>query len=801
MQKGDQHDTIRNTMNTVSNCPMRATSFVWRPGVDRWAQTVVCRATYRLAPTESPLAEEQEEPNEYDNHWNDDETRSLYAPSDLVPFKKGADVLLVGHAFAPRRQPVHSIIARLTVGEMSKAVEVWCDRGFEPARGLLVGQRLAKMPLRYERAAGGPETSNPVGMRFDGPPDAYGMTAIPNLQPEGLHVTQRGDTFPPIGFGPIAPSWPGRMDKLCRHAAGWSHRDWREQPMPNDIDPGYFNAAPPDQQVDSLRPNERILMENLHPDHARLVTSLPNVQPRATAEVEGRGREDVVLVCDTLWIDTDRGLCALVWRGTIALVHPNQAGRIVITMETAGPAGPGKPPPPPSRAKAPPAASPRPPNWPAPPSAEVPIENNASGIETITIVPALDRSSAAARAPVIPFSGAPAEAPDPGRGQASGLPFVRSPDVSAPPVMAPPPVVAPPPIVAPPPVVESLGPVAASSPWALSAPLVSKAGSGLPQMVSPGSLSAKPLIPGGTDGAKSGAQAASDAAAKAEDALVGRELMGAKVSGAAAFGARFAVMQRGPVEFLWVNAGSLARIRKQEAWKSILAEVKPKPEDEDLEDDVPPPRRTPAKDRRDMLAILSRGEALDVEGVEAALLRATDDEGGFTPPLVVVGGELELQFDELETLKATLAAVSPHAAGDEKLKKVVDATTELFKAPWAQGANGVMEELAKQLRDVFLQGSKERTAVYLDQHVERTLLDHRHFQKRTVLGQLRLRCLLSGGVSSARVPAYLPESLGKELPAFRRFGVRMIAEVRPRLEQSDAHPAALRVVAMGRIIT
>jgi hypothetical protein len=259
-------------------------------------------------------------------------------------------------------------------------------------------------------------------------------------------------------------------------------------------------------------------------------------------------------------------------------------------------------------------------------------------------------------------------------------------------------------------------------------------------------------------------------------------------------------MHHGPVELLWVNAASLPRIRKQEAWKSILAEVKPKPDDEDLDDDLPPPKRIPPKDRRDALAILSKGDALDAEGIEAALIRAMEVEGGFIPPLVVAGGELELQFDELETLKATLAAVSPHAATNKKLKEVVDATTELFKAPWAQGANSVLEELTEQLRNAFAQGQKDRPAGYLDGHVERTLLDHRHFQKRTVLGQPRLRCLFSSGMSAARIPAYLPESLGKDLPAFRRFPVRLIAEVRPRAEQQDVHIAAMRVVALGRII-
>ena len=66
----------------------------------------------------------------------------------------------------------------------------------------------------YERAAGGLGTSNPVGMRFDADPDASGGVPIPNLQPPGARVSRRGDTFGPIGFGPIAPAWPERAERF-----------------------------------------------------------------------------------------------------------------------------------------------------------------------------------------------------------------------------------------------------------------------------------------------------------------------------------------------------------------------------------------------------------------------------------------------------------------------------------------------------------------------------------------------------------------------------------------------------------
>jgi hypothetical protein len=96
-------------MQIHSTSPLPVFPVLWQPAPAAWALTLVCKATYRLEPHVSPLAEMQEAINEADNHWDDDETRSLYAPTDVVPFKPRADVLLVGHAFAPGGQPVRSL--------------------------------------------------------------------------------------------------------------------------------------------------------------------------------------------------------------------------------------------------------------------------------------------------------------------------------------------------------------------------------------------------------------------------------------------------------------------------------------------------------------------------------------------------------------------------------------------------------------------------------------------------------------------------------------------------------------------
>ncbi|UQA58448.1 DUF2169 family type VI secretion system accessory protein [Polyangium aurulentum] len=321
-------------MDLVSHCPLRAASRVYRHARGGHALLVVVKATYLLAPGTSHLHTHQEEPNEEENHWDDDPQRSLYAPCDLVPFKRGADVVLVGHAFAPGGVPARSILTRLSIGEVDKAIEAFGERVFTTQGELREGARVTRVPLRYERAAGGPGTSNPVGIRTDAK-DGYGAITLPNLQPAGRHVTSPDDIIEPVGYGPIASSWPSRGARMVRVAGTWNPSRWAEAALPDGLHPSFFNAAPHDQELSVLRPDERIVLENLHPDHPRLATNLPGLQPRAVVERSGR-REELELRADTLWIDTARGICCLVWRGHVALAHPAETGRVIITQTQAG---------------------------------------------------------------------------------------------------------------------------------------------------------------------------------------------------------------------------------------------------------------------------------------------------------------------------------------------------------------------------------------------------------------------------------------------------------------------------------
>jgi hypothetical protein len=78
-------------------------------------------------------------------------------PADLQPrTDPSLEVILLGHAYAPRERPVSALTAALTVGKVRRELLVFGDRSWAPNRK--VTSRPApfiKMPLTYSRAFGG----------------------------------------------------------------------------------------------------------------------------------------------------------------------------------------------------------------------------------------------------------------------------------------------------------------------------------------------------------------------------------------------------------------------------------------------------------------------------------------------------------------------------------------------------------------------------------------------------------------------------------------------------------------------
>ncbi|MFO0759149.1 MAG: DUF2169 domain-containing protein [Byssovorax sp.] len=300
-------------MEVVPLSPLYVAAVPWRRDARSALLTVVVKATFDLQPGEMRLSQQQEPILEQDRR-DDDAGRSLLAPSDLWPFKQRADITLVGHAYAPRSAPVRSLVARMVSGSVDKSVTVHGDRA---PQNRADAAPFTRMPLRWDRAAGGPGTSNPSGVPASG-------DRLPNLEP----ARSSDDSPLPINFGPIAPDWPQRRARIRAPLTGWSPGD----PVPEDFDPLYFNAAPSDQQPAALRDDQPLVLENLHPDHPRLSTRLPGLRPQAFVDRGGPAAQELEMRPDSLWIDTDRARCTVTWRAHFALSQPDEPGRVLLAL-------------------------------------------------------------------------------------------------------------------------------------------------------------------------------------------------------------------------------------------------------------------------------------------------------------------------------------------------------------------------------------------------------------------------------------------------------------------------------------
>ncbi len=198
-----------------------------------------------------------------------------------------------------------------------------------------------------------------------------------------------------------------------------------------------------------------------------------------------------------------------------------------------------------------------------------------------------------------------------------------------------------------------------------------------------------------------------------------------------------------------------------------------------------------------MTSVLAR--AATTTDVDGAIVDAASEDGVLDPPLVVVAGELELPFDEIAMLDALLGAAGSLAAGDKKLKEAIDLAAEVMKTPLG-GSPGVAAGFVTRVREAWGKANRLLPGDYLDVHTRRLLLEKRSYQKRQLCNEVWIRALLAVPGESAPVPVYLPEAAGSWLPLFGHFGARVIAEAVPQQDQHETHPAALRALALARVV-
>lgn len=759
-----------DTIETISQLPIPIRVFRWlAPRKNTWMLTVVCKATFQLLPTQAELAADQEPIHDQDRFWNDDEQRSVRASSDLAPFKIRADVTLVGMAYAPPPHPVRSFVARLIVGTLDKSIEVFCDRAVRLDGTLHEGPRITRMALHYERAAGGFDTENPVGIR-QGTRDPYGNAKIPNLQPLALNITSAADFVPPINFGPLAAHWPSRARKR-----GTKRID---DELPEDVDVAYFNVAPLDQQIELLRADERIVLDNLHPNHPHLVTSLPGLYPNVVFSGRAGGPQTITMRPDTLGIDTERGSCTLTFRGQLPLLAKDEKGKIIAVLERLGEAS-------------------SPLNIEKKVATQIPNELDADLLRTVTI-----SADILSQHQALPFAKSAAEhtaifvppidldqAWDPSSGATIDIRISKSGEVlpfaaAAQEIKAPPLIFAPPePAASEPPSPWVANSTRASSPdLGTAVPADASASrSGFTVPAAPGKTIGETLVttnnPSDSLDEKAAVEPPAPLLSNDETALL---------------------VQRAPIVLVWLDRKSLPRITRKPAYQSILEALEQEAVDPDADDPALSKDPTEIQDKAHALEILARAKPLRFHQLVASLERASKRRGQVAAPIERCDGELSLAFDEFELLRATMATTRLSGTGNDPLLAALKQGSDFFDIPGHSFAPAMATLHTNKIREAFMMQPSTFPKDQLDTFVHRGLAEQRKYHLRRVFGGKYLRGLLQMEDQRRPVPVYLPAALEEDLPLLSRFAVSLLVEVHLPIDAFDEQPIALKAVAMAR---
>ncbi|MFT3764216.1 MAG: DUF2169 domain-containing protein [Minicystis sp.] len=116
--------------------------------------------------------------------------------------------------------------------------------------------------------------------------------------------------------------------------------DKSSRALASDHDYRVFNAAPEEQRRAWFEPGEEVRLSGLSPRGER-VFALPLERPRVQAAFRGPMPDaELQMIADTLWIDTDRAVMVLVWRGMLGLLKAGMVERIAVSLEPADTARP-----------------------------------------------------------------------------------------------------------------------------------------------------------------------------------------------------------------------------------------------------------------------------------------------------------------------------------------------------------------------------------------------------------------------------------------------------------------------------
>jgi hypothetical protein len=285
-------------------------------------------------PATEPLRrhDEQHPPPQEDTYWGEPGASSLRHEGQSAYTRRGTDVHVSGHAWAPEGRPITSMQLGVRVGACTRSALVFGDRFWW---GDLVGLAMSKplpfrsIPVVYERSFGGVAKQssrrsdfcahNPVGRGVYGSRAEAKDQPLPNFETIEAPITDVSSRPDPVGFGPIGRHWQPRAAWAGTYDDVWL--ETRAPLWPLDLDERFFSSAAPGLTAPGeLRGGEPVILSGWSPD-GDLRLALPTVRLLATSELE-QGIDRRRMILDVIRIEPDEGTLTMIWRATVVLRGP-----------------------------------------------------------------------------------------------------------------------------------------------------------------------------------------------------------------------------------------------------------------------------------------------------------------------------------------------------------------------------------------------------------------------------------------------------------------------------------------------
>lgn len=283
------------------------------------------KASFRLGPQGPELLPKPVPLLAADVYWGDPAASGLRAAADFTLTKPATDIMLLGHAVAPR--PVRVLDVGLRVGPVARTLRVFGERRWEGAGDgarISAPEPFERLPLRWELAFGGiapadegkpPESEprNPVGRGLLAGPTLRNPDGrpLPNIEDPRALIARPQDRPPPAGVAPVAPAWLPRRTYAGTYDAAWQAT--RAPYLPLDFDPRFLNVAAPELVApDYLQGGEPVELSGVTAE-APLRFNLPACTLATVFHFAGREIPQPAAL-DTVVLEPDLARLQLVWR-------------------------------------------------------------------------------------------------------------------------------------------------------------------------------------------------------------------------------------------------------------------------------------------------------------------------------------------------------------------------------------------------------------------------------------------------------------------------------------------------------